>query len=29
MTEDALLELAAGLALRAAEVILAIRARGF
>jgi 3'(2'), 5'-bisphosphate nucleotidase len=29
MTDEALLELAAGLALRAAEVILAIRARGF
>ena len=29
MTDEALLELAAGLALRAAEVILAIRTRGF
>jgi 3'(2'), 5'-bisphosphate nucleotidase len=29
MTDEALLELAAGLALRAAEVILAVRARGF
>ncbi len=29
MTDEALLELAAGLALQAAEVILAIRARGF